>query len=126
MPNWIKKLLRIRATFGGKHTPTIPRKFPRLKALDRRVAAAREISVCATGIYEQLTPEQRERAKNVDLHPINEVRHEPLARQAQLWGAKEALEKFPDVISDGEEIFNDIANQAISQVETLIESIKND
>jgi hypothetical protein len=45
-----------------------------------------------------------------------------------LWGAKEALEKakFPDVISDGEEIFNDIANQAISQVETLIESTKND
>jgi hypothetical protein len=68
MPNWIKKLLRIRSTFGGKHTPTIPRKFPRLKALDRRVAAAREISVCATGIYEQLTPEQRERAKNVVLH----------------------------------------------------------
>ena len=68
MPNWIKKLLRIRPTFGGKHTPTIPRKFPRLKALDRRVAAAREISVCVTGIYEQLTPEQRERAKNVDLH----------------------------------------------------------
>jgi hypothetical protein len=43
MPTWIKKLLRIRPTFGGKHTPTIPRKFPRLKALDRRVAAARNI-----------------------------------------------------------------------------------
>ena len=66
---WIKKLFGICPTFGGKHTPTIPRKFPRLKALDRRVAAAREISVCVTGIYEQLTPEQRERAKNVDLHP---------------------------------------------------------
>jgi hypothetical protein len=85
-------------------------------------------SVCVTGIYEQLTPEQRERAKNVDLHPINEVRHEPLARQAQLWEAKEALEKakFSDVISDGEEIFNAIADSAISQVETLIESTKND
>ena len=40
---WIKKLLGIRPTFGGKHTPTIPRKFPRLKTLDRRVAAARNI-----------------------------------------------------------------------------------
>jgi hypothetical protein len=45
MPNWIKKLFGIRPTFGGKHTPTIPSKFPRLKALDRRVAASREISV---------------------------------------------------------------------------------
>jgi predicted metal-dependent hydrolase len=61
---------------------------------------------------------------------INEVRHEPLARQAQLWEAKEALEKakFSDVISDGEEIFNAIADSAISQVEStkLIESTKND
>jgi predicted metal-dependent hydrolase len=59
---------------------------------------------------------------------INEVRDEPLARQAQLWEAKEALEKakFSDVISDGEEIFNAIADQAISQVETLIASTKND
>ena len=40
---WIKKLFGIRPTFGGKHTPTIPRKFPRLKTLDRRVAAARNI-----------------------------------------------------------------------------------
>jgi hypothetical protein len=45
MPNWIKKLFGVRPTFGGKHTPTIPSKFPRLKDLDRRVAAARGI-VC--------------------------------------------------------------------------------
>jgi hypothetical protein len=69
-----------------------------------------------------------QRKGNLSDNIINEVRHEPLARQAQLWGAKEALEKakFSDVISDGEEIFNAIADQAISQVETLIESTKND
>jgi hypothetical protein len=42
MPNWIKKIFGIRPTFG-KHTPIIPSKFPRLKALDRRVAASRSI-----------------------------------------------------------------------------------
>jgi hypothetical protein len=33
-----------------------------------RLVESRGTSVCATGIYEQLTPEQRERAKNVVLH----------------------------------------------------------
>lgn len=43
MLNWIKKhLLKLRPTFG-KTTPVIPRKFPRLKTLDSRVAAARGI-----------------------------------------------------------------------------------
>ena len=42
MISWIKKLLGIRPQFGGTHTPKI-NTFPRLKALDRRVAAARNI-----------------------------------------------------------------------------------
>jgi len=38
MLNWIKSLLKPRPTFG-KNTP----KFPRLSALDRRIAASRGI-----------------------------------------------------------------------------------
>ena len=79
-------------------------------------------------LHAALSVVTHQRKGNLSDNIINEVRHEPLARQAQLWGAKEALEKakFSDVISDGEDIFNAIANQAISQVETLIESTKND
>lgn len=39
-----------------------------LGAVEGLVEGRKASSVCATGIYEQLTPEQRERAKNVVLH----------------------------------------------------------
>ena len=43
MMKWFKKLFKLRPTFG-KHTPIINRrKFPRLKTLDARVAAARGV-----------------------------------------------------------------------------------
>jgi hypothetical protein len=42
MINWIKRLFGFRVSFKSR-TPVIDRKFPRLKTLDRRVAAAREI-----------------------------------------------------------------------------------
>ena len=42
MLNWIKRLFGFRVSFKSR-TPVIDGKFPRLKTLDRRVAAAREI-----------------------------------------------------------------------------------
>ncbi len=59
---------------------------------------------------------------------IDEIRQEHLTRQARLWSAKEALgeAKFSKIGSDGEDIFNAIADQAIASVDLLIESIKND
>mgnify|MGYP003634191260 FL=1 len=42
MLNWIKRLFGFRVSFKSRN-PVIDRKFPRLKTLDRRVAAARHI-----------------------------------------------------------------------------------
>ena len=42
MLNWIKRLFGFRVSFKSRN-PVIDGKFPRLKTLDRRVAAARHI-----------------------------------------------------------------------------------